>query len=231
MEKQNNSIGKTVLIVLLLVVTIVSLVLATYAWAKYTSTTSSNATAQVAKWNVTFTPENSTFTGTYNHVVTGKVAPGTTGTFDISVVPNDTEVCFKYEITVDKLTFLDKNGNELSDDTVLEAADADTAAIDGVTTDIKVSDLRSHIKLTYGNANTPITIGTTKIEGTYDLGTHNTAPATNSDVTTITWAWAYSEAGDTNYDVVDTAAGRYAAANGLSFKVDYTVVATQVQPE
>ena len=58
MENNKKSVGKTVLIVALLIVTIAALVLATYAWAKYTSTTDGTATAQVAKWNVNATTGN-----------------------------------------------------------------------------------------------------------------------------------------------------------------------------
>lgn len=38
---------------------------------------------------------------TSNRVVTGKTAPGISGNFDIVIVPNDTEVAFRYDITFD----------------------------------------------------------------------------------------------------------------------------------
>ena len=117
-QKQKKSAGTIALVVLLLIVTIASLVLATYAWAKYTSKESSTAEAPVAKWNVTFTPANDTFVGTYSHVVTNKIAPGTSGTFDIAVNPNDTEVCFNYTIKIDNVQFLGDDNAVLPDTTV-----------------------------------------------------------------------------------------------------------------
>ena len=60
MEKQKKSVGTTLLVILLLIVTIAALVLATYAWAKYTEKVAENtASVQVAKWNV-----NATVNGT-----------------------------------------------------------------------------------------------------------------------------------------------------------------------
>lgn len=104
MEKQNKSTGKTVLIVLLLIVTIVSLVLATYAWAKYTTNTDGQVTAQVAKWNVTVDTENSKFSQTYTHVLPEMLAPGTAGQLDANVtIGADTEVDVAYSIYVQEV--------------------------------------------------------------------------------------------------------------------------------
>ncbi len=224
MEKQNKSTGKTVLIVLLLLVTIVSLVLATYAWAKYTTTEEGTATAQVANWNVTFTSADNTFTGTYTHVVEGKIAPGTTGTFDVTVNPNDTEVCFDYTMKIDSVQFLDGQDNVLADTTTLA---------DGVT----LADFRSHIKFT-NEAGTDVTNGAAT-SGTFDLSNHNSGTASNAADTTgketFTWTWPYNGTATeadaiAAYDKIDTAAGEYAAANGLKMKVNYTVTAVQVEP-
>lgn len=104
MEKQNKSTGKTALIVLLLLVTIVSLVLATYAWAKYTTTEEGTATAQVAKWNVTADTAELTFSKTFTHVVDpNKLAPGTNGQFSASLDVTGTEVDVAYTITIDSI--------------------------------------------------------------------------------------------------------------------------------
>lgn len=224
MEKQKKSFGTIALVVLLLIVTVVSLILATYAWAKYTTTNTSNATANVAKWNVSFTPDNSTFTGHYSHVVEGKIAPGTTGTFTVTPVPADTEVCFNYTIKIDSIDFM--NGTS---DTPL----ADSTVLDG---SITLANLRSHIVFTSGNID--LTDGTNSISGTYNLGdgansgsgTHNnsTGAALANASHTITWTWAFSGSG--NYDEVDTAAGKYADANGLRMKVNYSATAVQVEP-
>lgn len=221
MEKQNKSIGKTVLVVLLLIVTIVSLILATYAWAKYTTTESGNATAQVAKWNVSFTSQDDTFVGNYSHVVTQKIAPGTEGTFDVTVNPNNTEVCFDYTIKIDSVQFLNDADAVLPDSTVLDGT-------------ITLGQLRSHIRFT-NEAGTDVTEGALT-SGTFDLTTHNTGTAANTDGTeTFKWTWPYNTtASETEaisaYDAIDTAAGKYASANGLKMKVNYTVTAVQVQP-
>ena len=224
MEKQNKSTGKTALIVLLLLVTIVSLVLATYAWAKYTTTEEGTATAQVAKWNVSFTSEDDSFVGTYSHVVTGKMAPGTTGTFDVTVNPGNTEVCFDYTMKIDNIQFLNGQNVLIPDETEIA---------DGIT----IADLKSHITFT-NEDNVDVTKGAVT-SGTFDLTGHNTtsaAPADDKDGTeTFTWTWPYStDSADANvvaaYDAIDTAAGEYANANGLQMKVNYTVTAVQVKP-
>ena len=222
--ENKKSTGKTALIVLLLIVTIASLVLATYAWAKYTTTESGSATAQVANWDVSFTSADDTFTGTYSHVVTGKIAPGTTGTFDVTVNPGDTEVCFNYTMKIDSVQFLNGSDAVLPDDTEIA---------DGIT----LADVKSHIKFTNA-AGTDVTNGAVT-SGTFDLTSHNTAPAANASNTdgkeTFTWTWPYegtaTEAAEiAAYDAIDTAAGEYATANGLKMKVNYTVTAVQVQP-
>ncbi|MBR4260582.1 MAG: hypothetical protein IKQ33_01320 [Clostridia bacterium] len=250
-NKQKKSVGTIALVILLLIVTIVSIVLATYAWAKYTTTvTGDSNTATVAKWNPTFA-EGGTFTGSYSHVATGKIAPGTSGTLTITPTPNNTEVCFDYSITIDSIDLLDGE-TVLTDSTVLA---------DGIT----VAQVKEHIILKNGNTviNGPIT-------GTYDLtGTnHNTAPGTSPSTVTVTWEWPYEDATkrseldaaqqaydnavaggqDTTellstlnakkaalaaYDAIDTAAGKYANsnANGLKLKINYTATATQVEPQ
>ena len=100
MEKQNKSAGKTALIVLLLIVTIASLVLATYAWAKYTSTSEGSTNAVVAKWNVGGNSTDLTWSKTFTHVVAERLAPGTNGTIPVTFGINDTEVDVKYTITL-----------------------------------------------------------------------------------------------------------------------------------
>ena len=241
-QKQKKSVGTIALVVLLLIVTIASLVLATYAWAKYTSKESGNATAPVAKWNVEFTEADSTFVGHYSHVVDGKIAPGTTGTFDITVVPNNTEVCFDYTIKIDSIEFY--NGETLM-------TDNDELA-DGVT----LGQFKSHIILTDEHG-VDITNGSNTIKGTFDLTNHTTAgsvntPGTLTDgVNTVRWTWAYeltttgaTEEQKAAYDAIDTAAGKFAAGthtktvdneetqvpNDFKIKVNYTATAVQVNP-
>ena len=239
MEKQKKSIGAIVLVILLLIATIVSLILATYAWAKYTSTQSGSATAEVAKWNVSFNEGKNSFTGHYNHVVDGKIAPGTEGEFTITPTASSTEVCFDYTIKIDNVQLL--NGTTvLGNDDVLA---------DGVT----VAQVLSHIQFKSGS--TVLSngaAGTGELTGTYNLGTtnHNSTTGTSSDPTshTITWVWPYqlTTEGATAeekaaYDKIDTAAGKFAAgttgegenakANDLKLKVNYTITAVQVNPK
>ena len=230
-QKQKKSVGTIALVVLLLIVTIASLVLATWAWAKYTSKASSNAEATVARWDVSFTPGNSTFVGHYNHVVDTKIAPGTEGTFDVTVVPNDTEVCFNYTIKIDSVEFY--NGTtKLEDTDLLFGSDTTEDTSDDVT----LGQFRSHIK--FYNGTTDITNGTNVISGTYDLKNHTanntSAPGTAPGKETVTWKWLYNPTTgeDAEYDRIDTAAGRYAESTNGNFKmkVNYTATAVQVDP-
>lgn len=141
MEK--NTKGKTALIVLLLIVTIASLVLATYAWAKYTSSFNGTATAQVAKWNVTANTAELTFSKQFTHVVTpNKLAPGTNGQFSASLDVTGTEVDVAYTITIDKienkptnLIIEDADGNELAEgDTITGTLAVGSTTVDEVIT-------------------------------------------------------------------------------------------------
>lgn len=100
-NKQTKFNGKTALIVFLLLVTIVAVILATYAWAKYTETFDGEATAQVAKWNVSATSGNLTFAKTFTNVVEpNKLAPGTNGSFTANLDVTGTEVDVRYTIKV-----------------------------------------------------------------------------------------------------------------------------------
>ena len=244
MEKQKKSVGAIALVILLLIVTIVSLVLATYAWAKYTTTVGPlNGTANVAKWNVTFNGDDSQFIGTFNHVVEGKIAPGTSGQITVTPVPNDTEVCFDYTISNVSIDLLDNAGNALDDSTPL---------VDGVT----VGQVKSHITVTSNNTN--LLAANATVGGTWNLTNENATPLTGSG-TVLVWNWPYEGEGlanaisdaqnavndaqnaynlvqneqttsdlataqdalnaaqtnMANYDKIDTAAGKYSSANAV----------------
>lgn len=233
MEKQKKSVGTIALVVLLLLVTVASLILATYAWAKYTTTTGQqSATANVAKWNVTLNSVDDSFVGTYQHVVDGKIAPGTSGSFEVNINGlAQTEVCVGYSVT-----------------------------LDGVTN--QPAHLKFFSDSTYTHEITPGGTGDTNVafSGTIDLDTHNTTPANNAktDVNTvgasgtvtngtltktIYWVWPYDREAANNitaysailanettneaYDANDTTDGR--AANEMT--LNFTVKAWQVQPE
>lgn len=101
MEKQKKSKNTTALVILLLLVTLASVILATYAWAKYTSSIEGTATtAVVAKWDVNGSSSDLTWSKEFTHVVPEKLAPGTNGTIPVTFGIGDTEVDVNYTITL-----------------------------------------------------------------------------------------------------------------------------------
>ncbi len=228
-QKQKKSVGTIALVVLLLIVTIASLVLATYAWAKYSAKSDqSTATAEVAKWDVTLDSETKTFAGTYSHVVTDQIAPGTSGSFAVTIDPGDTEVCIAYQIKLTNATYTTVSG-------------AQTDAIKH----LKFYSDAAHTKEVKldGTVNSDLT-GTIDLTGT----NHVTAPA-SSITETIYWCWPYDyaeasamkkddgttpvytagtdiEANAEAYDAEDTKVGE-----GItSMSVKYEIRAWQVDP-
>ena len=225
MENNKKSAGTIALVVLLLIVTIASLILATYAWAKYTTTESGSASANVAKWNVTLDEADKSITHTATHTVTGKIAPGTSGSFDIIINPGDTEVCFDYSILLSNATF-NPSGS--------------------------IGHLKFFADSAYTNE---IVLGTqnTALTGRIDLDSHNntsnrtpvnaTAVGDGTYKVTIYWVWPYdreaankiaayasivaNETTNEAYDAVDTTSGETVT----SMTVTYTTTATQVQPQ
>lgn len=221
MENQKKSKGTTVLIVLLLLITIVAVAIASYAWAKYTSSTSGNAVANIAKWNVTFNTSDELVVSQQSHVVTGKIAPGSKGTFSVAPVPNDTEVCFNYTITITDAYLVDSTGTKVT-------------SISGLPSGTSLSDFYSH--LIVKNNGTTLTIGganPTEVTGTYNLGSHNSTTGAALDGTsTFDWEWKFSDTNDANYDAIDTAVGQAVAAGTVQgLKFDYTITAVQVDPQ
>lgn len=103
-QKQRKSSGTSTLVILLLIVTIISLALATLAWARYTTVNSGTAEGVVAKWNVEFVPGTDLFTETFPHVVEDRLAPGTNGKLDMNVTSKGTETDFDYRIILAKVT-------------------------------------------------------------------------------------------------------------------------------
>lgn len=106
MEKDKKNYGKSILVVLLLLITMVALVFATYAWARYTSTASGNVQASIARWDVTLSSDTSKFVKKYEHVVKEKMAPGTEGQIDIALAANETDVNFDFELALNDITNL-----------------------------------------------------------------------------------------------------------------------------
>lgn len=217
MEKQKKSVGTIALVILLLIVTIVSLVLATYAWAKYTTTTpKENATAVVAKWDVNASVNGTaTWSKTFNHVVPTKLAPGTSGVIPVTVDASGSEVCVHYEVYVTGIANKPKHlifyegqessgnftklGNLFNDTTALNV---ENATVSG---DVKVFD------------------------GYLALTNDNTVKNPNKVTRYLMWDWPYAMTGEGNveeYDAIDTADGNAAKTMSVSIKV----VMTQVDP-
>lgn len=115
--EQNNQIkhknkGLIFIVVLLLTITIIASSIGLYAWAKYTTSQSGNATAQVAKWyfdvklkegktGATETTEPIDLASTeFNHVASDKIAPGTSGLFYLVIDTTGTEVDCQYDVSI-----------------------------------------------------------------------------------------------------------------------------------
>lgn len=111
----SNNRKKHILIILLIVLCLIYLkVNSTYS--SYESTIDGTVESKVANWNILVnnTPLNATnetgididsITWNQDHIREGKVAPGATGTIEITIDPTTTDVAFDYELTViDKTT-------------------------------------------------------------------------------------------------------------------------------
>ena len=187
---------------------------------------------------------------TFDHVTATRIAPGTNGSFVIEVAPNDTEVCFDYTINIDSLAFVDANGNEITTDPILEKAynaniaesatvdekaANELARIDGITADVKLSDLKSHILVSNDGTNYSALGANLSMTGEHHITGCKDIADNTALSRTVYWKWNFEGTGDaaakTRYDEIDTAAGRYAASNLLKLKFKYTITATQVQPE
>lgn len=111
MKKHRRS--SLVIILLMLVAIATAYVGSTYA--KYTETVSGDGTATVAKWD--FTTDNAisnltiNFTNSYDAttLVAGKIAPGTSGSFAISVKNTNTETGVNFTIALGTVTNIPTN--------------------------------------------------------------------------------------------------------------------------
>ena len=214
MEKQKKSTGLIALVILLLAITIVAVIIATYAWTKYTEKVAEGtSTVEVAKWDVSATIDGAAqYTKTFNHVVPTKMAPGTSGVIPVTVNLGETDVCVKYEIFLEgvqnkptnvKFYRATKNGENYE----YTAAD-----------EIQVS--------------TAATASTASITDYLELAGANENQRNTDEIVTeyIVWDWPYDNSGVTigtkTGDEVDTEEGD---AN-KSMSVNVRVVATQVNP-
>ena len=214
-QKQKRSAGTIALVVLLLIVTIASLVLATYAWAKYTEKLDEKtANVQVAKWNVTAEVDGTAkYTKEFTHVVSTKMAPGTSGVIPVNVKLNDTDVCVKYDIFVDQVTNKPTHLKFYKATKSGEGTSATyTKGAEITATDGKSAAITGYLELTGDKTNNPTAEGNEY----------------------IMWDWPYEMEGAATagadavaaYDKIDTDEGKLAQT--MSVKV--RVVATQVEP-
>lgn len=137
---------KSTFVVAFAVMGVVALGLAAAVYAKYVADNiNKTGTASVAKW--AFSQDNTTGTlsclipNTYNSgtLVNGKIAPGTSGTCEIAVSNEHTEVGVNYTVTVSSISglpanFVLKNGN-----TVLGVNDSVAGVLAPGQTDGKVT--------------------------------------------------------------------------------------------
>jgi len=114
--KKKGTIARLAVVALVLCLITMSLTAGTLA--KYASTVSGNASAVVAKWDVKFTDGTDPITSATtiklsdsvnsgaNLVVEDRIAPGTSGQFDLALIATGTEVAFDYTISLEvgKLT-------------------------------------------------------------------------------------------------------------------------------
>ena len=196
MEKDKKNYGKSILVVLLLLITMVALVFATYAWARYTSTASGNVRANIARWDVTLSSDTTRFVRTYEHVVTGKMAPGTEGQIDIALAANDTDVNFDFELALNDVNNLNnkpahvlfyrtrtENGGTVTfSDPIGSAADTLKGRVTVVDSSdgSKLPTPQIQFITGYSNDTTPVP--------TYSTATNLTGDAGNL---TIYWTWPY----------------------------------------
>ena len=121
---KNNKLAKFMALVLL--VTLLAVILVSGTYAKYTTAVSAKDTATVARWNITLNGEDisegtqktlklglfdtindTDFTSEESDVTAGKIAPGTTGKFEIAKLINNSDVNAQYKITYS----IDNNNN------------------------------------------------------------------------------------------------------------------------
>jgi len=122
MQKE-KSIGRNILIVVLILVTIASVCAGLFAWAKYQTTINGTATGETAKWSFKVSDGNTstqeiefpmTRKDNNTSVATGKIAPGTYGELEIGIDATGTETALTYTIE-GELTNLPTNMKFYSD--------------------------------------------------------------------------------------------------------------------
>ena len=142
----SNSRKKSVFVIAVLMMIAVTLTLVSSTYARYTATISRNGTAAVAQWAFT-TTMNINFADTYHAstLVAGKIAPGTKGSFDISVSNASSEVGVDYTVTLGTITNAPTNIKFYSDATYATPLTTSTP----ITGKIKANDSTAKIVKIY----------------------------------------------------------------------------------
>jgi len=171
--KKTEKKNKSSLIALLLVLVIAIIVLASYAWARYTTIKTNSSTAAVARWDVALTPDNDHFITQYPTLVeANKIAPGTSGTLTFTVSDANTDVAYDY---------LAKIANINNKPVNLHFYNADNT---------EIVFTKSSSSFNAGSALRASTSGNTIMQG--HVASNSSFNAVNSgDVITINWVWPY----------------------------------------
>ena len=194
----------TRLIVLVLFLAIVTAVIISGTFAKYTTSVNGTGSATVAKWSVALKADGADFTEgktftladttLHDKVVDGKIAPGTDGSFSLAIDATGSEVAIHYVLEISSLSNVPTNLKFYKDSIATE-------------NEISVADSKFTIEGDIALA---------------DVGTEVTLP--------IFWAWPYETGAVTDGvaagDTADTTDG--IAAKDMTFNVKLT--ATQVNP-
>lgn len=129
--------SKSMLIVILLLLVAIATVYVGGTYAKYTETVSGNGTATVAKWD--FTTDNTistlniNFSQTYDPttLVAQKIAPGTSGSFAISLKNTNTETGVDFTLALGSIQNVPTNLKFYKDDTYATEITPGTGTITG----------------------------------------------------------------------------------------------------
>lgn len=145
-QPRKKNAGVTALIAMLLIITTLASCIGLYAWAKYITNQNGRATVDVAKWNFnlslragqnTVTTPTQTLdlaTTTYQNLANDRIAPGTSGEFDIVINTQGTEVSLNYDVTIAitdcprNITFSRQQGTDASTLETVSAGGTDTFA-------------------------------------------------------------------------------------------------------
>lgn len=151
-----------IIYILCAIMIFVSIYMITDTYGLFESNKTKIVDSTIAKWNILINETNINKSETFvidtfktnetSTVASGKIAPGTTGYFDIAIDPTDTEVSFRYDITFDftglSKSFIIENIEETNGYNIIRTAENTYSNIITLT-DIKngiKNNIRVHIK-------------------------------------------------------------------------------------